>query len=913
MWMPRYESFDSSWSDGKEVGYFDVNSSTKPTYISKEIEQYYNYILNIDAVRSNIIQKNDTRFLGKYLDPLGIKYLIFHNDIPILKRSSKKALEKLNSQKDLSLFKQDNSIHIFENKNYSNQLYSPKNNILVVGGLNVLSLVNSIEDFSMLDYSFVFLEQSLFGNKIENLSKLSDIIIFNNKNSEDLAFSFIDGKYLIAPFDFAIHHDINKWWSKATTSDLLHGPFHSYLQRRGEVNWDFDYGKGLVLTSASARLENEDNIKISEKDNIKKYDFEDGSTQSFKSESSFLNLSADKEKSKGKFSLKGQLSNRPKSGQVLASSEKTDIEENTGYRYNFDLSAKNINKIDFKVIYYNDNNEAFDSKYIINNQKGDFEYINFSKNIIAPPGARKINIQIISQNVQNTEGSFWIDNFNIYNLEKYTALNKLEMEKEVSEDAEYDLYMRYFENTQGGEVFVSLDDLDEIKINMQADINNFVWRKIGTFNLERGKHKINLQNRNGFNAVSTFALVPKDKIEEYNSLSSNIVNKLKNVFMFCPETALDYQNNEELVLNKGIQTKFNIAKDGKYKLALEANTGLNKGSVEVEFGDQKKTVELDSPDEEYKWFYLENQQLNKGENELKLKPTNLHSVLQTETEEQINNLWSIENSSKEDSISLSIDYNKENDPILKADLEKVDNNKGWNTVSLEPIETTKDEKYNVTYKLDASNINNIHSKVIFYDNKDQVLDSKILVSSSEGSFDFQDFDASFKSPAKSHKFVIQILSKNSTTSKSSWLLDDFSVTEWNRMPQVTNVVLYEESADESFSDIFENKKSNIFKLTYEKINSTKYKVHVEGANSPFTLALAESYDPLWTAKIDNTKIQPIPLYSVINGFPIDQQGSFDLIIEYEPQKYFYFGLLISLVTLAFCIGYMIFYWLRKKV
>ncbi len=81
----------------------------------------------------------------------------------------------------------------------------------------------------------------------------------------------------------------------------------------------------------------------------------------------------------------------------------------------------------------------------------------------------------------------------------------------------------------------------------------------------------------------------------------------------------------------------------------------------------------------------------------------------------------------------------------------------------------------------------------------------------------------------------------------------------------------------------------------------------------------ESYDPLWTARIDSINgkpaqetIRPVPLYSVINGFYVNQTGDLDITIEYEPQKWFYAGAAVSVVTLIASIGYLVYDWRRKK-
>jgi len=70
------------------------------------------------------------------------------------------------------------------------------------------------------------------------------------------------------------------------------------------------------------------------------------------------------------------------------------------------------------------------------------------------------------------------------------------------------------------------------------------------------------------------------------------------------------------------------------------------------------------------------------------------------------------------------------------------------------------------------------------------------------------------------------------------------------------------------------------------------------------LSFAESYDPLWICYVNDQKINSIPLYGVINGFYINQTGLLEITIEYEPQKWFYIGSIISLTTLTACTAHL---------
>jgi hypothetical protein len=101
-------------------------------------------------------------------------------------------------------------------------------------------------------------------------------------------------------------------------------------------------------------------------------------------------------------------------------------------------------------------------------------------------------------------------------------------------------------------------------------------------------------------------------------------------------------------------------------------------------------------------------------------------------------------------------------------------------------------------------------------------------------------------------------------------------------------------------------------ITYKKLSSQRYLVHVANAQKPFVLLFGEAYDGLWTARMpDGKSIEPLKAYGLINGFPIDSAGSFDVVIEYPPQSWFYTGLGISLFALALCLLYLIYDQRRK--
>ncbi len=97
------------------------------------------------------------------------------------------------------------------------------------------------------------------------------------------------------------------------------------------------------------------------------------------------------------------------------------------------------------------------------------------------------------------------------------------------------------------------------------------------------------------------------------------------------------------------------------------------------------------------------------------------------------------------------------------------------------------------------------------------------------------------------------------------------------------------------------------KITYQKIDPTKYIVTIEGLAGESFLVFSQNYDSLW--KMNG---QPsLPVYSLLNGYKIDKDGQY--IVEFEAQKYVNFGLIISSLTVLILILLLIRYSKSKNL
>ncbi len=159
------------------------------------------------------------------------------------------------------------------------------------------------------------------------------------------------------------------------------------------------------------------------------------------------------------------------------------------------------------------------------------------------------------------------------------------------------------------------------------------------------------------------------------------------------------------------------------------------------------------------------------------------------------------------------------------------------------------------------------------------------------------------------------------------------------------------AGDIVLAETLENSKP-VPKIVFQKINNTKYRIHVSNVTSSYTLVFNESFDRNWKLYLDkNQKKQNNTIvasyfdggikennhansfvngdiletlfqesisevkHAMVNGYANGWQISlkdaggkaeYDLIVEYFPQRLFYFGVIITAISLISSLGYLIF-------
>jgi hypothetical protein len=119
-----------------------------------------------------------------------------------------------------------------------------------------------------------------------------------------------------------------------------------------------------------------------------------------------------------------------------------------------------------------------------------------------------------------------------------------------------------------------------------------------------------------------------------------------------------------------------------------------------------------------------------------------------------------------------------------------------------------------------------------------------------------------------------------------------------------------QGSSETLDDVFAEE-SSAEVISYRKIDSTRYMATVDAA-APFMLSFAEAYDPLWVAYVNGERVASVPLFSLVNGFWINQTGVLEVTVEYAPQEWFFYGSIVSVAVVVVCFVYLGYDWVKSK-
>jgi hypothetical protein len=961
--MP-YPAVETTWhKSGRVGGIYQIHSQV-PSIESAgpATRNYYNFFVD------SIIE-NRSKNIGNLIYPLGTSHFIFHNDTWNIGNGSIDYvnLELLRKLNELEGFENQANIGFFSIFNAKEDIPNnlefniPKHTIAATGGLDMLASLNTIPSYDSLNSSVIFLNDALS----DNAGAFDTIATKGSDSNLDLAFSFLKPEHVVGISTFTNNHDPMHMWSKSSSLDPVNRFYHPYLERFGFDSWAFDYGKGIAMTQRTGAnlsfpiqstedaqyqgflryLENQRGGilriyldgkilgDINSLSDSNKYAW----NKLFDTSNSSLNIS------KGKHILTIENLSGFNSVNVLALVPQSEIE-----RIN-NLASNLLNSTD--IFYILEAESDFNLTPQASNIS-DYSIPFFELNDTGPDGigAEKTFSWQFKTPRNNDLYSFIVavnDNSNSTN--SYTFKN-LELS---SDDNSSKLLELDFEDKGG---FVPLAVLRQSQFQGHHDDFLSIYPEQGKPLSGNSSLGITIPKSG---KVTDWATVSTDFIPIYDNSYYNFSMDIstKDIRQLHVKS-LFYDTNEKRI---GQEIVYN-GRDGTFADSVSSSLIPPKGAkfmrVEILAGQNTKG---DSS------YIVDNVLIQEipHNNNLMVESKNglsMSSALRrgpgfpelsgiTEREDGNSNVSKYEfirtkpipvKENSRYNLILTTEANGMSHPSALAYIGSSQNAKedairsdvnasGGKTVSLDKdsqiytnIEVLKASNYTLALRAKSCSdckfitINVLGNEASpsggpYYGLK------KYNVSSSENeplgnnTFDWFQIKDIFLEPGK---YEIRINTDSEVDLDSAVIFSSgLSRSGLNRL-----------DSDLGITDTFGagSQSPPAYITKYDKINPTKHTVSISNATRPYTLSFAESYDPLWRATIsseensdnhegrDTIYTKSIPLYSIVNGFPINMTGNYKITVEYLPQIWFWQASLISFPTLIIIVGILFQDFIRRN-
>ena len=164
-------------------------------------------------------------------------------------------------------------------------------------------------------------------------------------------------------------------------------------------------------------------------------------------------------------------------------------------------------------------------------------------------------------------------------------------------DNTYNLFIRVLKSEKGGIIKIYIDNelIKEID-TFNGISNNFVWERVNSLNLSKGKHVLTLENVAGFNAVNTFSFIPTSEMRQIDTNLGKLLNgNMRVAHLFEAETSFrEYEKENPGVNDVSTGNHDNVTKHDSNNLSFSKNMSgqfkvpPNSESCDHRYFDPKK-------------------------------------------------------------------------------------------------------------------------------------------------------------------------------------------------------------------------------------------------------------------------------------------------------------------------------------
>jgi hypothetical protein len=335
---------------------------------------------------------------------------------------------------------------------------------------------------------------------------------------------------------------------------------------------------------------------------------------------------------------------------------------------------------------------------------------------------------------------------------------KISMPVQIPKDGEFDFFIRYLENQKGGIIKTYVDDKPISELDTQDDRDSrFLWKKLSNSSsplyLTKGKHTLTLENVAGFNAVNIIAVLPAELTKHHQYESKKFANNMNNIYLLEAESDFYSANG---IKNTSSIPSYSLLRYGDFD--PPSNNINNTYGVNDRLNKTASGQFVAPPDSNLLSLRLSAEAGAVADNDKQLDKTSDSYVLINDLEiipsYPAINIVSSDFERNKESVPLGtlrhqdwINHNEENlftsleiqKPIsgntsLRIDVKET-NATSWSVISTDFFPINDKAYYKFSSDISARGVNQLHSKVVYYDANKERINSQFMSEGRDGNFD----------------------------------------------------------------------------------------------------------------------------------------------------------------------------------
>jgi hypothetical protein len=778
----------------------------------------------------------------------------------------------------------------------------PEENTVVIGGYDKVESLKSSGLLGQNDSSTIFSGQ-LDINKLSSLAPyINKIIVGDGNNGLPMLPMDENSATVLKPFDFTRQHFPSMVWSKAQTDDPLHGPFHEYLDAFRIANTDQDYDKGLVFTWAQDKLKIPFEVKA------------DGSYD--------LYVRYMKNPSGGTLKVNVENDNRNETMEVSTTDMLTEfVWKNIG-TFNLTQGRHSL---------------------ILENSYG-FNAVNILALIPSAQGQKMVKEtnSFVNENriihVLDSNSSFYNvnskNNISVLPVLSGTFIKRFDTVFDVPDNrSQLSVQLRTKQNAD------SASDLKVKAIEINPIHNNTLFAS----NFETSIQDFQLQdNLGGLFSLSS---------ETENPIAGNKSLRVDVRRASLPSSGI-IQSSDLIPVQENVKLSYRLtifAADVNFLTAKAIYYDEQKKPIKTDFifGESRNTFEESYPNmlstagdgystpEGTRYVALQFQSTTGTEKDGYYLLDNVEVEQSTNIQSFKNFFDSFENLNPR---SQKLTVNKDS---LQLDINAGDETE-WNRIETKPIPVQENTLYNFTLTIQGNNVSSLDSIVQFStsdiqkDRRTSVIGELPPKSATSTNLEIlknstYTIATQVKTCPKCTSLLVEIGDarkefnlRNDIGEVPKWFYFTANLTSGNTPLKIYSdsqtslykMIIYSDSYEnETVNELFAPKEAPATLLNYNAVGPTHYVAKVN-ATKPFVLKLIEddkiiaSNPSLWVANINGNQYHSAALNKNAISFFIPETGELYVKVEYVPQKGFYLGLIITVITIVGSSIYLV--WQRRE-